>query len=156
MAEQEVSARDRPTPTAAAERNAVYSIRVARLAHAAACPLLVTACERPLDPRIGEDCQYVEVRIKSGPSPTFTWTPQCRMGQLEVVHDATSTYAWHLRSDSAIVSGVRYGEPPSMVEQLVPATPLVAGDSYYVRVGRLRVGTEPVEYGDVGAEFFVP
>jgi hypothetical protein len=134
----------------------VRRARIHSLMHAGICLLFGTGCESTVDPRIGLDCQHVDVQISAGPIPTFSWTPSCRMGQLEVVHWSTSEYAWYLRSDSMIPSGVRYGVRPPTVEQTVSATPLVAGDSYFVRVGRLRVGVSPAEYDDVGVEFFLP
>jgi hypothetical protein len=134
----------------------VRCARIHSLLHAGFCLLFGTGCESTVDPRIGLDCQLVNIQITAGPSPTFSWTPPCRMGQLEVVHWSTSDYAWHLRSDSMITSSVIYGETPPKVAELVSATPLVVGDSYFVRVGRLRVGVSPPEYEDIWAEFFVP
>jgi hypothetical protein len=134
----------------------VQSARIHPLMHAGFFLLFATGCESTVDPRVGLDCQLVNIQITGGVSPTFSWTPPCRMGQLEVVHWSTIDYAWHLRSDSMITSGVRYGETPPTVVELVSATPLVVGDSYFVRVGRLRVGESPPEYEDIWAEFFVP
>jgi len=134
----------------------VHCARIHPLMCAGFCLLLGTGCESTSDPRIGLDCQHVDIQTTAGLSPTFSWTPPCRMGQLEVVHWSTSEYAWHLRSDSMIASGITYGETPPTVGELVSATPLVSGDSYFVRLGRLRVGVSPPEYGDVWAEFFVP
>jgi hypothetical protein len=130
--------------------------RIYPLMHIGVCLLFGTGCESTVDPRVGLDCQHVNIQITAGPSPSFSWTPPCRMGQLEVVHWSTSAYAWHLQSDSMITSGVTYGETPPTVAELVSATSLVVGDSYFVRVGRLRVGVSPPEYRDIWAEFFVP
>lgn len=122
--------------------------------------LLVVAatigCGDSLDPTIGADCQAVAIQVSGEPAPQFTWAPACRMGQLEVVLFEPTQVVWHLTSDSSIQSGVRYGTVPAGAGVVVAAQPLVAGERYFVRVGRLRVGVTPLEYADVGAEFFVP
>lgn len=114
------------------------------------------ACGDSLDPTIGADCQAVTIRVSAQPVPQFTWTPTCRMGQLEVVRNDPTEVVWHLTSDSTILSGVRYGVVPSGAVVVTPAKVLISGERYFVRVGRLRVGVMPIEYADVGAEFFIP
>lgn len=115
-----------------------------------------TGCEATVDPTIGRDCQVVTIQVSAEPVPQFSWAPACRMGQLEVVRWEPTEVAWHLTSDSTIQSGVRYGTIPGGTVVVATAQPLIAGQRYFVRVGRLRVGIMPVEYNDVGAEFFVP
>jgi hypothetical protein len=112
-------------------------------------------CGDSLDPTIGADCQAVAIQVSAEQVPRFTWAPACRMGQLEVVRNEPTEVVWHLTSDSTIESGVRYGTVPAGVDVVTPAHSLITGERYYVRLGRLRVGVTPVEYADVGAEFFV-
>jgi hypothetical protein len=60
-------------------------------------------------------------------------------------------------SDSAIASGIRYGEIPAGVSQVVAAKPLIAGDPYFLRIWWLRevaVGTGQYEWFDVDDVFF--
>ena len=130
-----------------------------RLAHGHQLALLLAGtmgCGDSLDPTIGADCQAVTIRVSAEPVPQFTWTPTCRMGQLEVVRNAPTEVVWHLTSDSTILSGLRYGVDPAGAVVVTAAQPLIPNERYFVRVGRLRVGVTPVEYADVGAEFFVP
>ena len=77
----------------------------------------------------------VTITVSSGTSPSFNWTPTCRLFFVNVELGATDQ--WSIISDStnAIAPPVQYGVVPAGARQLTPnATPLQAGQTYDVNL----------------------
>lgn len=80
----------------------------------------------------------VSVTVSGGTTPTFTWTPACRVIGLLVEEGASDR--WLLEATGAgIAPGVTYGSVPAGASQDAPAIPLVSGTTYEVILFR---GTE--------------
>ena len=80
----------------------------------------------------------VSVTVSGGTTPTFTWTPACRVIGLLVEEGASDR--WFLEATTAgIAPGVTYGSVPAGASQDAPAIPLVSGTTYEVILFR---GTE--------------
>jgi hypothetical protein len=77
----------------------------------------------------------VTITVSSGASPSFSWTPACRLFFVNVELGATDQ--WSIISDStnAIAPPVRYGVVPAGAEQSsAEITPLQAGQTYDVNL----------------------
>jgi len=77
----------------------------------------------------------VTIAVSSGTSPSFNWTPACRLFFVNVELGATDQ--WNIASDStnAIAPPVQYGVVPAGARQLTPnVTPLQAGQTYDVNL----------------------
>jgi hypothetical protein len=75
----------------------------------------------------------VTITASAGLTPTFTWTPACRVSEFEVMDRRTGQVVWSVRSWwTGIAPGLRYGAAPSGSEVRVAPTPLVAGGAYIV------------------------
>jgi hypothetical protein len=73
----------------------------------------------------------VAVTISAGTTPTFTWTPTCRVIALLVEEGASDR--WFLEASGAgIAPGVTYGSAPAGASEDAPAIPLVSGTTYEV------------------------
>ena len=73
----------------------------------------------------------VTVSVSSGTTPTFTWTPACRVLMLLVEQEATDQWLLEATGDG-IAPGVRYGTVPPGATARDPAIPLQAGTTYEV------------------------
>lgn len=81
----------------------------------------------------------VQLAIRPGSTPTFTWTPACAVGWMQVVRGDSGQVAWQIESrDSvnAFSSPVVFGTVPSAGVELTPAMPLEPGARYTVTLGR--------------------
>ena len=77
----------------------------------------------------------VTIAVSSGTSPTFSWTPACRLFFVNVELGATDQ--WSIISDStnAIAPPVQYGVVPAGAQQSTSeVTPLVPGQTYEVNL----------------------
>jgi hypothetical protein len=77
----------------------------------------------------------VTIAVSSGTSPSFSWTPACRLFFVNVELGATDQ--WSIISDStdAIAPPVLYGVVPTGAEQSSSdVTPLQAGQTYDVNL----------------------
>jgi hypothetical protein len=91
------------------------------------------ACPK-LEPGSVPPCtSNVTISASTGLTPTFTWTPSCRLGDFEVMDGRTGEVVWSVRSWwTGIGPNLRYGAAPRGSEVLVPPKPLVAGGAYFV------------------------
>jgi hypothetical protein len=83
-------------------------------------------------PEAGGACTgNVTVSVSAGTTPTFTWTPACRVIGLLVELEASDQ--WFLEgSGDGIAPGVQYGIVPPGATASEPARPLVSGTTYEV------------------------
>ena len=97
--------------------------------------VLVTACGASSDvtgpETIGPCTGNVTVSVSSGTTPTFTWTPACRVIGLLVELGASDQWFLEATGDG-IAPGVQYGIVPPGATADGPATPLVSGTTYEV------------------------
>jgi hypothetical protein len=100
---------------------------------------LLTACsDSPQEPAL-EECpdNQVSLAVSEGPTPTFSWAPQCGMASLDLFPSAGGASLWVLYSGEQAAanpfrSGIVYGHaPPGALEVTGPA-PLSAGTDYTV------------------------
>lgn len=80
----------------------------------------------------------VSVAVSPGTTPTFTWTPTCRLFFLLVEPADAGTDLWSIISDGAnlIAPPVTYGVVPNGVQEGDAPTPLVTGTGYEVYLYR--------------------
>jgi hypothetical protein len=132
------------------------------LAIAAATVLTAAACSDSNSPT--SDCpKPVTVTVSAGTKPEFSWTPACRAYQVGVFSDADGSTYWLIgfspgnpAKTNAIASPVTYGDTLVVGDSLgpIPAKPLVAGQSYTVRVVALDAVGKPVP--PIGEKHFTP
>jgi hypothetical protein len=73
----------------------------------------------------------VSVTVSGGTTPTFTWTPACRVIGLLV--EQGSSDRWFLEATGAgIAPSVTYGSVPPGASEDAPPIPLVSGTTYEV------------------------
>jgi hypothetical protein len=78
------------------------------------------------------------VSVDSGTTPTFSWTPACKLAFLIVEKNGGDM--WGIISDSnSIAPGVVYGVVPAGVTEIVEPEPLLVDTTYRVAV-RWRIG----------------
>ncbi len=85
----------------------------------------------------------LQLTIRSGPNPTFTWTPACAIGWVQVARSDADQVAWQIEardSVNAFTSPMVFGVVPSGAIELTPAIPLVSGATYTVTLGRFFDG----------------
>jgi hypothetical protein len=97
-------------------------------------PAVLLACTEPLD-----------VRVSAGLTPTFDWTPACRVDMIEV-RSAGNVPMWTvmagLAPGGAIGPGVRYGSVPAGTLEIEPASALEATYVLTLRVFGFPTGPE--------------
>jgi hypothetical protein len=105
----------------------------------AACVLASVACgdDDSTGLPAGNCTTDVTISVSAGTTPTFTWSPACRVTALLVEVEAGGD-VWYIEATGAqgIASGVVYGTEPAGAEEDQPAIPLVAGETYDVLVAR--------------------
>jgi hypothetical protein len=105
----------------------------------------VPVCSRSVD----------DLHISAGTTPTFTWTPACRLGSLGVIRVSDQTVVWYVRADGpALRPPVQYGVTPRGLEVLAGPAPLVPGAEYRVSIAVAGSGQAPVPV--LGIATFVP
>src|SRR5687767_13137673 len=97
----------------------------------------------------------VSIEVSSGTSPTFDWSPACRLFFLSVELGAEDYWLVITDSANAIAPPVRYGVLPAGARQRDPATPLESGQTYDVNVARWT-GPGAEDGVLIGSEFFTP
>jgi hypothetical protein len=100
----------------------------------------------------------VQIAVSSGNSPTFWWTPACRLCFLNVEPAGAGADQWNAILDgaNAIQTPVRYGVVPQDARQLTPVvTPLRSGTSYTVAVFRWT-GPGSQDFALIGSRSFTP
>ena len=121
--------------------------------------LLTAACDGGTEPTALPTCpQTVTVAVGAGTTPSISWTPRCRAGELIVDPNSDFVDYWVLRSTAAsndLSPPVSYGASPSGTVTLVSPVPLQAGSTYRVRV-LLAPGDTTHPFEVVGATFFAP
>jgi hypothetical protein len=99
----------------------------------------------------------VSIEITPGMTPTFSWTPRCRLAFLVVEIDVSGSELWSIltRGENALAPPVTYGDPPAGAETLTPPGPLTSGTAYRVAVARWT-GPDGDDGESVGAKTFEP
>ena len=100
----------------------------------------------------------VAVTVSAGLTPTFDWSPACRVTLLQVRREADDAPVWSLFADPlderAIAPGVRYGEaPPGIFVPPQPAPPLESGTSYVLILTAIAIS---IGEREVAREEFTP
>jgi hypothetical protein len=98
----------------------------------------------------------VTIAVSSGTSPSFSWTPACRLFFVNVELGATDQ--WNIISDStnAIAPPVHYGLVPAGARQLTASvTPLQVGQTYDVNLF-YWTGPGPQDGAFMGSKNFTP
>jgi hypothetical protein len=83
---------------------------------------LLTACsDSPQEPAL-EECpdNQVSLAVSEGPTPTFSWAPQCGMASLDLFPSAGGASLWVLYSGEQAAanpfrSGIVYGHAPRVL-----------------------------------------
>jgi hypothetical protein len=97
----------------------------------------------------------VTIEVSSGTSPTFDWSPACRLFFLGVELGAADQWLVITDSANAIAPPVRYGVLPAGARQRDPALPLEPGQTYDVNFARWT-GPGAEDGVPIGTEFFTP
>ncbi len=98
----------------------------------------------------------VELSVSAGTTPTFSWTPQCRAGQIIVTLSsgfATFWLATGTDSSNTLRPGIRYGHPPDPAALGTP--PLQVGTPYTVHLLR-ATGDSIMPFEAIGSANFIP
>lgn len=125
-----------------------------KLARAAVAAIAIAGCT---DGATGPDdlgpctVDSVDVSVSIGTTPTFTWTPACRVILLLVEQGATDQWLLEATGEG-IASGVTYGTVPAGATADEPATPLQAGTTYEIILFRGPAGSEVM----IALEEFTP
>ena len=102
--------------------------------------LLLTAAPACSDGGSGpadDNCRSAGLRlnVSDGLTPTFTWTPSCRVANLEVLNwEGEPIWFIQPTGRAGIASGVVYGVVPAGAIASAAAVPLVSGQPHYVAV----------------------
>ena len=76
----------------------------------------------------------VELSVSAGATPTFSWTPDCKLGRLIVMDGILETWGTETLGENIYESPIVYDVPPPGAVEPEPAVPLVAGRTYTVSV----------------------
>lgn len=125
--------------------------------------LMCAACgDDPVNPASLSPCrsETLAFAITGGTSPTISWSPNCRLNGLVVVHQgptASEGPEWFIgvngAVDAGLISPVRYGALPAGARQVSAPRPLVAGTTYRVLVGYTPPQPEPWTFSAVTNAF---
>jgi hypothetical protein len=132
-------------------------LRASRLA-AAITLIGLSGCSDAIGPDELPECSGpVTLEVTSGRTPTFSWTPSCRLSLLVVELDDGGGEVWSVltRGENALAPPVIYGDTPAGAETLTPMVPLTSGTAYRVAVARW-IGPEGDDGESVGVETFEP
>ncbi len=97
----------------------------------------------------------VTIEVSGGTSPTFDWTPRCRLFFVLVESGAADQWIVLSEGTNAISPPVRYGEIPAGAIEEEPALPLESGQTYDVTVARWT-GPGGDDGVAIGNQEFVP
>ena len=98
----------------------------------------------------------VSVSVSAGTTPTFSWTPACKVAYLDIGVVATYEEIWAMSSivdeTNTIPSGAKFGVIPHGARRIEGPVPLRRGTTYYVFVAFFKDGLET----DGGSATFTP
>ena len=116
-----------------------------RALFAAIAMFLLAGCsDGPSEPEMCPAEITAQVVIAGDAPPEFRWAPDCPINHISVTTEARDQVMWYLSAPAGgFSSGVVYGSTPRGAIQIVPAEPLVAGESYFLSLGTL-VGDDAV------------
>jgi hypothetical protein len=99
----------------------------------------------------------ITLEVTPGTTPTFSWTPRCRLSFLVVELDESGSDLWSIltRGENALAPPVTYGDPPAGAETLTPPVPLTSRTAYRVAIARWT-GPDGDDGENIGAETFEP
>jgi hypothetical protein len=99
----------------------------------------------------------VTVTATTGPTPTFSWTPRCRVLGLIVETAESGHDHWLILtpSENALVPPVTFGDVPARAEETTPPEPLEADTAYNVGVWRW-IGPGHDDGEVIGFQTFTP
>jgi hypothetical protein len=132
-------------------------VRASKLLRAVSL-VCVSGCADDIGPDELPECSGpVTLEVTPGTTPTFSWTPRCRLSFLVVEPDESGTDLWAIltRGENALAPPVTYGDPPPGAETLVPPVALTSGTAYRVAVARWT-GPGGDDGVSIGAETFEP
>ena len=116
------------------------------------------ACSSGTGPSRDRECNGdVLVSVSAGTTPTFSWTPSCRLTFLKVESATGATPMWSIGDpliQNSIASQVRYGTVPPGALQVREPIPLMPGTSYIVFVSRAHGDSFSDE--EAGSALFTP
>jgi hypothetical protein len=118
----------------------------------------LSGCSDEIGPDELPECSGpVTLEVTSGRTPTFSWTPRCRLSLLVVELDEGGSDVWSIltRGENALAPPVTYAHTPAGAETLIPALPLTSGTGYQVAVARWT-GPDGDDGESVGVETFEP
>ena len=84
----------------------------------------------PIDP--GICAGPVDITVSSGLEPTFSWSPDCKIGRLIVERDTIEVWGTETLGENIYASPIVYDVPPPGAVEPEPAVTLVAGRTYTV------------------------
>ena len=88
----------------------------------------------------------VSVSVSAGTTPTFSWTPACKVAYLDVGVEKTNEEIWAMGSivdeTNTIPSGAKFGVIPPGARRIDGPVPLRVGTTYYVFVAFFHNGLE--------------
>ena len=125
------------------------------------CIIIFLSCsddDSATNPEEIPDCTGdVEISVSSGTTPTFSWTPECKIFFLLVEPAESGTDLWSIITEgsNSISPGVKYGEVPEGAQERFGAVELVVGNQYKVVLYRYT-GPDPQDGSLVGIKNFVP
>ena len=104
--------------------------------------VLMMGCETPTGP--GDCPNKVMLWVEIKDPPVFSWDSSCSVDGIIVYQQALSSTGlqtlvpvWSINADQlAISSPISYGINPLGIEVIVPAKPLIEGETYTVKVLR--------------------
>jgi probable HAF family extracellular repeat protein len=101
----------------------------------------LASAEVSTPPALPECTGPVALTVSAGTTPTFSWTPACRVNYLNIDTADGAQEIWSIGSDdgelasyNTIAPGVRFGVVPPRATQIDPLVPLVPGTAYKVFV----------------------
>lgn len=74
----------------------------------------------------------VDITVSSGTSPTFSWSPDCKIGRLIVMDGLLEAWGTETLGENIYESPIEYDIPPPGAVEPEPAVPLIAGRTYTV------------------------
>lgn len=131
--------------------------RSSRLAAAVAL-IGLSGCSDEIGPDELPECSGpVTLEVTSGETPTFSWTPRCRLSFLVVELDEGGSDVWSIltRGENALAPPVTYADTPAGAETLTSALPLTSGTAYRVDLARWT-GPDGDDGESVGVKTFEP
>jgi hypothetical protein len=120
----------------------------------------VAGCSSSSGPDLSMCSGSVALAFTAAPTPTLSWTPNCRVDHLLVevpLPPSTgggSDVTWQVAArveGQGVAAPVRYGVVPQSMQELVAAKPLQAGSFY-----RIRINASNVTVGELNFQYWPP